>query len=62
MQELTEREEQVLKLLLKGKSYKKISRVLCISIATVEKHIGNIYKKNGVNNRVELILKLKKDK
>jgi len=39
-----------------------ISRVLCISLTTVEKHASNIYKKNGVNNRVELILKLKKDK
>ena len=62
MQELTDREKQVLNFLLKGKSYKTISRRLCISQTTVEKHVSRIYKKNGVNNRVELILKINEGK
>lgn len=62
MQKLTEREIQVLKLLLKGKSYKVIGRLLGISCITVEKHASSVYKKNGVNNRVELILKINEGK
>jgi DNA-binding CsgD family transcriptional regulator len=55
---LSNREWDVLKLLLEGKSNKLIALSLGISVRTVEFHLTNIYAKFQVNSRIELILKL----
>lgn|GEM_PF-2065811 len=55
---LRNREREVVKLLLQGKSNKLIASVLGISDRTVEFHLKNIYIKFQVNSRIELILKL----
>ncbi|MCX8057853.1 MAG: helix-turn-helix transcriptional regulator [Spirochaetes bacterium] len=55
---LTEREKEILILLIKGKSYKEISNELSISIATVKTHITNIYKKTDSKHKVDLINKI----
>jgi NarL family two-component system response regulator LiaR len=55
--ELTEREKEVLELLSEGLLYKEIADKKCISIDTVKKHVGNIYRKLHVNNKVEAINK-----
>jgi DNA-binding CsgD family transcriptional regulator len=55
---LSNREWDVLKLLLQGKSNKLIALSLDISIRTVEFHLKNIYAKFQVRSRIELILKL----
>lgn len=52
---LSAREQEILELLLTGKSGKDIEQQLYISIKTVRTHIYNIYKKVGVRNRVELM-------
>jgi len=52
---LTEREEQVLKLLANGLSNREISRHLMISESTVENHINHIYAKLGVSNRAQAV-------
>ncbi len=57
LQALTEREEQVLLQLSKGFLYKEIADKLFISTETVKKHIGNIYKKLQVNNKIEALNK-----
>lgn len=57
---LSPREEEVVALLLQGKSNKQIALALHISGRTVEFHLKNIYAKYHVNSRVELILKLGK--
>jgi ATP/maltotriose-dependent transcriptional regulator MalT len=44
---LTEREEQVLKLIANGLSNREISANLAISESTVENHIHHIYTKLG---------------
>jgi DNA-binding NarL/FixJ family response regulator len=54
---LTERETDILQLLSDGKLYKEIADVKCISIDTVKKHIGNIYKKLHVANKIEAVNK-----
>lgn len=54
----SEREKDVIKLLLQGKSNKQIALELGISNRTVEFHLGNIYSKLGVASRAEAILKL----
>ncbi|MFW6015462.1 MAG: response regulator transcription factor [bacterium] len=51
---ITNREKDVIILLLKGLSYKKISELLVISISTVRTHVMNIYKKVNINSRYEL--------
>lgn len=56
---LSSRENDVLKLLLEGKSNKLIASALHISVSTVEFHLRNIYAKFQVGSRMELILKLR---
>lgn len=56
--ELSNREKEVVNLLLEGKSNKQIASALHITESTVEFHLKNIYAKCGVSSRTELILKL----
>ncbi len=56
--QLSNREREVMKLLLQGKSNKSIASSLGISVRTVEFHLKNIYAKFKVDSRIELILKL----
>ena len=56
--ELSNREWEVVELLLQGKSNKLIASSLSITERTVEFHLKNIYAKFQVSSRVELILKL----
>lgn len=56
-EELTEREKEILELLSQGLLYKEIADKKCISIDTVKKHVGNIYRKLHVSNKVEAINK-----
>lgn len=55
---LSNREREVAKLLLEGKSNKQIALSLHITEHTVEFHLKNIYSKCQVSSRTELILKL----
>ena len=52
---LTTRENEVMNLLIQGKSYKVIAGELYISENTVGTHARNIYAKAGITNRVELM-------
>jgi DNA-binding NarL/FixJ family response regulator len=54
---LTEREKEILQLLMKGNSYKEIAALLFISIETLNSHIKNIYRKLNVHSRSELSAK-----
>jgi len=52
---LTARETDVLKLIARGYTNRQAGEELNISIRTVEGHRANLYKKLGVNSRVELV-------
>jgi LuxR family maltose regulon positive regulatory protein len=52
---LTTREVEVLKFIEAGRSNEEISEQLVISIATVKRHISNIYAKLGVKSRTQAI-------
>lgn len=56
---VTNREREVIKCLLEGKSYQETSDALHISLSTVKTHINNVYKKLNVTSKVELLNLLK---
>ena len=51
---LTEREDEVLKLIAEGSSSKEIAGALTISVKTVERHRANILAKLGMRDRTQL--------
>ncbi len=55
---LTERELEVISVAARCDDYEDIGRVLCISRHTVKMHLTSIYKKLGVKNKLQAILKL----
>ncbi|MDI9308716.1 MAG: response regulator transcription factor [Limnohabitans sp.] len=55
--ELTERENEVLNLLSKGRSYASIADDLCLSVNTIKTHVRNIYEKLQVSSKEELMNK-----
>ncbi|TGM57466.1 DNA-binding response regulator [Leptospira biflexa] len=57
---LTDRETQILQLLVKGKKISSIAELLLLSEHTVHGYVKSIYKKLMVHNRVELTLKAQK--
>jgi ATP/maltotriose-dependent transcriptional regulator MalT len=52
---LTNREEEILKLIANGLSNREISSILSISESTVENHIHHIYEKLGISNRAQAV-------
>ncbi len=56
--QFSEREKQVINLLILGKSNKQIALALGLSVRTIEFHLSNIYSKLGVGSRTEAVLKL----
>jgi two-component system, NarL family, response regulator NreC len=52
---LSEREQQVFRLIVEGNSTKEIADILCVSPKTVEKHRSNFMKKLGVNDLVGMV-------
>lgn len=61
IEQLTERENQVLKELSQGYSPKDLADTLQISLQTIRTHIRNIYKKLEVNNQIQLMKKVKEN-
>lgn len=55
--DLTDREKQVLELLVRGKTIRAVSEFLCLSPHTIHDHIKRIYRKLEVHNRAELSLR-----
>lgn len=52
---LTDREQQVFRLVVEGHSTNKIADLLCLSPKTVEKHRTNIMKKLGINDALGMM-------
>lgn len=53
---LSKREVAVLKLVTKGLSNKEVAGELCLSIRTVQGHVGNIFNKLRVSSRTEAVV------
>ena len=58
---ITQREHEVMLLLITGRTYKEIAAELFISLPTVKTHVSNIYSKAKVRNRLELSNLIKKN-
>lgn len=58
-EELTPRQNEIVKLIAEGKLNKEIADILGIKEGTVRQHNYNIYKKLHVNNRTEVAKKLR---
>ena len=54
---LTPREEEILRLVSKGYRSKEVADVLTISVQTIETHLRNIYSKLHVRSRAEAVAK-----
>ncbi len=52
---LSEREQQVFRLVVQGTSTKEIAELLCVSPKTIEKHRSSISSKLGVHGRLEML-------
>ena len=53
--DLTQRESEILQLLVQGVLYKEIGDRLNISVNTAKKHVINIYNKLHVNSRAQAL-------
>ena len=52
---LSERELEVLRLLASGSSNQEVAKFLSITVTTAKKHVSNIIRKLGVNNRTQAV-------
>ncbi|WP_304941841.1 helix-turn-helix transcriptional regulator [Vallitalea guaymasensis] len=57
--ELSKREQEVLKLMVQGLSNKEIAQSLHLTINTVKTHVKNIYTKLGVDRRIQAVSRAK---
>lgn len=55
LEPLSRREQQVLQLLVAGQTYAEMAQVLVVSPNTIKTQVASIYRKLGVNRRVEAI-------
>jgi DNA-binding CsgD family transcriptional regulator len=54
---LTAREHQIAELVCQGFKNRDIAKILHITAGTIKTHIRNIYRKTGVNSKIEMLLK-----
>jgi NarL family two-component system response regulator LiaR len=56
IQDLTERELEVLKMVASGRPYKEIAYTMHVQDATIRTHVSNILGKLNLSNRSQLVL------
>ena len=56
IENLTQREMEVLRIAARGRANKDIARELVMSVRTVQAHLSNIFNKLGVGSRTEAVV------
>ena len=56
---LSGREQEVLRLMVRGDSNQEIAETLVLSIDTVKRHMSNIYSKLEVHTRVQAVARVR---
>lgn len=59
---LTPKEKEIIQLLATGKMYKEIATIQNVKLDTIKKHATTVYKKLGVRNKTEALLKISTQK
>lgn len=54
---LSEREQEVLRLIAEGQSNQQIAQTLVVAESTIKTHLNNIYAKLNVNSRLQALTK-----
>ena len=54
LDQLTQREKEVLRLIARGYAYKEIARQLTLSVKTIETHVSSVLRKLQLSSRYEL--------
>ncbi len=62
LSELTERERDIVRLIVQGASNKEVASALAISERTVKGHLSNVFQKLGVSDRLKLVLYVREGK
>ncbi|MFT9493558.1 response regulator [Anaerosolibacter sp.] len=60
IKDFTEREKEIIKLLVLGKSNKEIAKILFLSVGTAKNYISQIYSKAEITDRANAVLFFKK--
>ena len=55
LDQISDREKEVLKLLAEGRSNREIGELLCLSVKTVMSHRASLMDKLGIHNRTDLV-------
>ena len=55
LDQMSDREKEVLKLLAEGRSNREIGELLCLSVKTVMSHRASLMDKLGIHNRTDLV-------
>lgn len=58
---ITERESEIIRLIMEGKSNREIENILFISHHTVRNHIHNVFEKMGVKSRGQLLYRIRQE-
>ncbi|MBI2754441.1 MAG: response regulator transcription factor [Betaproteobacteria bacterium] len=62
LSELTQRERDIVRLIVEGASNKEVASALAISERTVKGHLSNVFQKLGVSDRLKLVLYVREGK
>jgi len=52
---LTKKEQEVLELIIAGKTNQEIANKLFVELSTIKTHVNNLYRKTGISNRKQLV-------
>ena len=62
LDQLTQRERDIVRLIVEGASNKEVASALAISERTVKGHLSNVFQKLGVSDRLKLVLYVREGK